>query len=394
MIFQKRLIWWNSIDLKALANIIFIMLIGMLLLTSAGSGTAEKLGLPYYFFIKKQLIFLLIGILTIFILSALDEKYIKKMILIGFILTLISLVSMIFFGSTIKGSKRWMNIGGLSLQPSEFLKPFYTCFLAIILSHTKKKINMKKFSICILLNILVAILLLLQPDFGMTITNTIVTFSLFFVAGIKLSWLFLFLVTLVCSIYGAYLFLPHVTKRFDNFMNPINSSNYQVRQSLSSYLNSGFFGKGPGEGTIKYALPDAHTDFIFAVGAEEFGLIFCIIVIIAFAIFILRALWNLTKSSNLFHIYAIYTIVIHFAIQLLFNIGVTLNLFPTKGMTLPFISYGGSSVLAFSISAGIYLNLSKDHKLNHLSRNKKFLFVEDYSKKVINKKNMDTLRYK
>ena len=200
---------------------------------------------------------------------------------------------------------------------------------------------------------------------------------MFFVAGIKLSWLLLVLVFFFCGIYGAYLFFPHVAKRIDKFMDPTNSSNYQVQKSISSYLNGGFFGKGPGEGTVKYVLPDAHTDFIFAVGAEEFGLIFCIIIVVAFAIFILRAFWNLTKSSNLFHIYAIFGIMMHFAMQFLFNIGVTLNIFPTKGMTLPFISYGGSSMLAFSIAAGIYLNLSKDRQSDNLSQNKKFFYVKD-----------------
>jgi len=375
--FKRKFIWWNSIDVKALINIIFIMLLGILLLTSAGSGISEKLGLSHYYFVKKQLAFLLVGIFTILFLSALNEKYIRRIIFIGFIATIILLILVIFFGDSTKGAKRWLNIMGFSLQPSEFLKPFYTCFIAIILSHEKSKMNFKIFCICVFFNALIAILLLLQPDFGMTITNTIATFSLFFIAGIKLSWLLLVLVIFVCGIYGAYLFFPHVAKRIDKFMDPTNSSNYQVQKSVSSYLNGGFFGKGPGEGTIKYVLPDAHTDFIFAVGAEEFGLIFCLIIIVAFAIFILRALWSLTKFSNLFHVYAIFGIMMHFAMQFLFNIGVTLNIFPTKGMTLPFISYGGSSMLAFSIAAGIYLNLSKDRKLNNLSQNKKFFFVED-----------------
>ena len=375
--FKRKFTWWNSIDVKALINIIFIMLLGILLLTSAGSGVSEKLGLSHYYFVKKQLAFLLVGIFTILFLSALNEKYIRRIIFIGFIATIILLILVIFFGDATKGAKRWLNIMGFSLQPSEFLKPFYTCFIAIILSHEKSKINFKIFCICVFFNALIAILLLLQPDFGMTITNTIATFSLFFIAGIKLSWLLLVLVIFVCGIYSAYLFFPHVAQRIDKFMDPTNSSNYQVQKSVSSYLNGGFFGKGPGEGTIKYVLPDAHTDFIFAVGAEEFGLIFCMIIIVAFATFILRALWSLTKCSNLFHVYAIFGIIMHFAMQFLFNIGVTLNIFPTKGMTLPFISYGGSSMLAFSIAAGIYLNLSKNRKLNNLSQNKRFFFVED-----------------
>ena len=373
--FKNKLL--NTIDIKAFINIIFIMLLGILLLTSAGSAVAEKLGLPHYYFVKKQLSFLFVSIVVILFLASLNEKLIKRVIFIGFICTIILLIIVIFFGDATKGSKRWISLFGFSLQPSEFLKPFYTCFIAIILSYQKIRINFKIFSICVFFNIIIAILLLLQPDFGMTVTNTIATFSLFFVAGIKLSWLLFILIIFCFGIYGAYLFFPHVAKRIDKFIDPVNSSNYQVQKSISSYLKGGFFGKGPGEGTIKYVLPDAHTDFIFAVGAEEFGLIFCIIIINAFAIFILRGFWSLTKISNLFHVYAIFGIMMHFSMQFLFNIGVTLNIFPTKGMTLPFISYGGSSMLAFSIASGIYLNLSKTTKLNNLSQSRKFIFIEE-----------------
>ena len=369
--------WWDSIDLVAVANIVFIMLLGILLLASAGTGVAEKLGLPSYYFVKRQLVFLVLGLGIILFLSTVSEKFIRKIILVGFIATIVLLILVIFFGDTIKGAKRWLNIFGFSLQPSEFLKPFYTCFLAIILSYEKIKVNLKMFCICMFLNMLVAILLLLQPDFGVTVTNSIATFALLFIAGIKLSWLLIMLALFIFATYIAYLFFPHITQRVDKFISPVNSSNYQIQKSLSSYLDGGLFGKGAGEGTIKYVLPDAHTDFIFAVGAEEFGVIFCILIILSFTFFILRGFWSLTKVSDLFYIYAIFGILLHFSMQFLFNIGVTLNLFPTKGMTLPFISYGGSSVIAFSIATGIYINLStKKHISNTLSP-KKFLFIQE-----------------
>ncbi len=369
--------WWDSIDLVAVANIVFIMLLGILLLASAGTGVAEKLGLPSYYFVKRQLVFLVLGLGIILFLSTVSEKFIRKIILVGFIATIVLLILVIFFGDTIKGAKRWLNIFGFSLQPSEFLKPFYTCFLAIILSDEKIKVNLKMFCTCMFLNILVAILLLLQPDFGVTVTNSIATFASLFIAGIKLSWLLIMLAFFIFATYIAYLFFPHVTQRVDKFISPVDSSNYQIQKSLSSYLDGGLFGKGAGEGTIKYVLPDAHTDFIFAVGAEEFGVIFCILIILSFTFFILRGFWSLTKVSDLFYIYAIFGILLHFSMQFLFNIGVTLNLFPTKGMTLPFISYGGSSVIAFSIATGIYINLStKKHISNTLSP-KKFLFIQE-----------------
>ena len=366
-----------SIDLTAVVNIIFIMLLGILLLTSAGMGVAEKLGLSSYYFVKRQLVFLLFGLIIILFLSTISEKFIRKIILVGFIITIAFLVAVIFFGDSIKGAKRWLNIFGLSLQPSEFLKPFYTCFLAIILSYEKVKVNFKIFCICMFFNLLIVILLILQPDFGMAVTNTIVTVALLFIAGIKLSWLIIVFTFCMFAVYVAYLSFPHVAQRIDRFINPVNSENYQVQKSLSSYLDGGLFGKGPGEGTIKYVLPDAHTDFILAVGAEEFGIIFCILIIALFAIFILRGIWNLTKLSNLFHIYAIFGILLHFAMQFLFNIGVTLNLLPTKGMTLPFISYGGSSIIAFSIATGIYFNLSSQRESFSRSIPGKFMFIQE-----------------
>lgn len=366
-----------SIDLTAVVNIIFIMLLGILLLTSAGMGVAEKLGLSSYYFVKRQLVFLLFGLIIILFLSTISEKSIRKIILVGFIITIAFLVAVIFFGDSIKGAKRWLDIFGLSLQPSEFLKPFYTCFLAIILSYEKAKVNFKIFCICMFFNLLIVILLILQPDFGMAVTNTIVTVALLFIAGIKLSWLIIVFTFCMFAVYVAYLSFPHVAQRIDRFINPVNSENYQVQKSLSSYLDGGLFGKGPGEGTIKYVLPDAHTDFILAVGAEEFGIIFCILIIALFAIFILRGIWNLTKLSNLFHIYAIFGILLHFAMQFLFNIGVTLNLLPTKGMTLPFISYGGSSIIAFSIATGIYFNLSSQRESFSRSIPGKFMFIQE-----------------
>lgn len=384
-VYKYRMMKLAFIDIKALINIIFLMFLGLLLITSAGSGIAEKLGLSYYYFVKKQSMFTLIGIFIMIIMSILDEQNIRKIIIIGFVITVTLLILVIFYGDVTKGAKRWINIYGLTIQPSEFLKPFYTCFIALILAYKKVRINFTILCTCITINNIIVILLLLEPDFGMTVTNIIVTFALVFIAGIKISWLLFIFISFLIFLYSAYSIFPHVAIRINKFFDPTSSLNCQVQQSISSYLKGGFFGKGPGEGTIKYILPDAHTDFIFAVGAEEFGFIFCMIVIIAFSFFILRGLWRLTEISNLFHIYAVFGIMMHFFLQFFFNIGVTLNILPTKGTTLPFISYGGSSILAFSIAAGIYLNLSKSRQENHLLQKQQFFFVgDDYNNKRTN----------
>ena len=369
--------FFHGVDLGVFFNLIIIMLLGLLLLASAGSVVAGKLGLPEHHFLKKQLIFLFIGILIIIFISNLSEKCIRRLIFLGFVITVILLLLVLFLGEITKGAKRWITLCGFSMQPSEFLKPFYTSFIAIILSSEKDKFNTKNFYICIVLNCLIVTLLLLQPDFGMTVTNTIATFSLLFIAGIKLSWLLIILILSFFGFYAAYISLPHVAERINKFFTPASMSNYQVHKSMSSYLKGGFIGKGPGEGTIKYLLPDAHTDFIFAVGAEEYGLVFCIIIILAFAIFIFKGLLSTTYMNNLFHIYTIFGVILHFTMQFILNIGVTLNIFPTKGVTLPFISYGGSSIIAFSISVGIYLNLLKTRKLNSVSSKGRFIYIEE-----------------
>jgi len=351
------------------------MALGLLLLASAGGAVAEKIGLMHYFFLQRQIIFLFVGIFVMLILTQFNEKWIKRLIFVGFIVTLVLLILIPFVGDSTKGAKRWINIGSFSLQPSEFLKPFYMGFLAIMLAQLNQRINFKMFLLCLCINAIVISLFILQPDFGMAITNTLVMLSMVFIAGLKISWILLLICCLGVFFYCGYIFFPHVSKRIDQFLSPIDNNNYQVSKSISSYLDGGFFGKGPGEGTIKYVLPDAHTDFIFAVAAEEFGMIFCLLLIFCFGSFVIRGFWNLGKQSQPFNIFASFGVLMHFSLQFIFNIGVTLNIFPTKGMTLPFISYGGSSIIAFSIAAGIFLNVSKSN-FNQTTDKRKFLFVK------------------
>ena len=370
---RKKLKIYHGVDINILLNIMIIMFLGIFALASAELGVIKRLDLPKYYFIKKQSLFLLIGTFVMLVFPTLSEKKIKRLIFVGFITVLILLVFVLLRGNLTKGAKRWLTLYNITIQPSEFLKPFYTCFIAKILSYRKNSLTTRIFFICIAFHCVISTLLLLQPDFGMYITNTIVIVALFFIAGIKLCWLILITIVFFFLIYLLYLTLPHVTQRINRFFNPTNMSNYQIQQSLYSYVNGGFLGKGPGEGTIKYVLPDAHTDFIFAVCAEEFGLSFCIIIITTFVVFLSRVFYKLTKMTNLFHIYSIFGILIHFAIQVFFNIAVTLDILPIKGTTLPFISYGGSSILSFSFAIGIYLNMTK--KQNECYSKQKF-FIE------------------
>lgn len=338
-----------------------------------------------------------------------NEYQIKKIGVIGFVLCIILLILTLLLGDTVKGAKRWLSLPGISLQPSELIKPFYAIVIAMILSSEHNKsiknlirhthfgqnnrpttknvseinssinthiinsninndnsdiiasFNLKRFYLCFIIHIFIILLLILQPDFGMTVTISVVTGIQLFVAG--LPWIIIILI-LCCFIgLGFFLYhtLPYIAKRIDSFTANDDGYNYQVQKSLESYTNGGFFGTGPGEGSVKYFLPDSHADFIFAVAGEEMGAIFCIFIVLLIAFIVLRTIINISKLNNTYSIYVGISTIMYVAFQAIFNIGVTMHLFPTKGMTLPFISYGGSSIIASSISIGICLSAMRHH---------------------------------
>ncbi len=351
--------WFLSIDKVHLLLLIALILIGTFLVFSGSPPVATRLKLPTLFFFKKHLIYLTIGIVILLFFSFIDTIYIKHLSLIAFFICVIMLVTVLFLGQEVKGAKRWLNILGFTLQPSELLKPFYIVVMSRILS---LKISIKRFpsyKIAFLLHIIITMLLLKQPDFGMTISYTIIFITLLFLSGINYIWLPIGASVLGIMISAAYLYFPHVAFRINSFLAGDNNANYQVEKSLESYLNGGLFGQGPMGGSIKNYLPDSHTDFIFAVAGEELGAILTALVIILIFCIAFRGLVRALKLNDPFQIYVVAGISVLFAFQSVFNIGVSLNLFPTKGMTLPFISYGGSSTFSFMILFGILLNFTK-----------------------------------
>jgi cell division protein FtsW len=209
------------------------------------------------------------------------------------------------------------------------------------------------------LYLLVAALIIIQPDFGMLVMITGAFGIQLFVAGMPLFWILLAMITSGFGVIGAYFWLPHVTRRINNFLDPESSENYQVTKSIMAFEHGGMYGRGPGEGTVKQVLPDSHTDFIFAVAGEEFGAIICLIVVCIFAYIVIRSTIKIINEEDKFTQLATTGIISQFALQTIINMGVTLNLLPTKGMTLPFISYGGCSTLAISIAIGMLLGFSR-----------------------------------
>ena len=350
--------WWKVIDQQTIIAMVILLAFSLMLVTTASPAVANRIGLTDNYFSSRHVVFLTLAVIIILTFSLLDKKWIRRLAIFGFLGSLLMLVLVKFYGFEVKGATRWINIGGFSYQPSEFMKPFFAVVTGWILSlHYYEEFP--SFKVCFMLFISVAALLIIQPDFGMLVMVSAVFGIQLFVAGLPIIWLFIAIFASVFGSIGAYLLLPHVASRINRFLDPVNSENYQITRSLEAFESGGLYGKGPGEGSVKQFLPDSHTDFIFAVAGEEFGAIICLMIIITFAYIVIRILINLLHEDDKFIQIAAIGIISQFGLQAVINMGVSLNLLPTKGMTLPFISYGGSSTLAISTGMGMLLGLTK-----------------------------------
>jgi cell division protein FtsW len=351
--------WWRIIDQQVFIALLILFLFSLILVTTASPAVANRIGLTENYFSTRQVIFLSIAGLFIILFSSLDKKWIKRVSILGFLFSIVMLVMVKFYGYEVKGATRWISLVGFSYQPSEFMKPFFAVVIGWILSLKNDDNDFPSLKISLFLYCLVTLLLVIQPDFGMIVMATTVFGIQLFISGLPLIWIILSLILGFSGIISAYLLLPHVASRINKFLDPSNTENYQVSKSIMAFKEGGLYGRGPGEGIVKQHIPDSHTDFIFAVAGEEFGAIICLIIISIFAFVVLRILLKLIKENDKFTQIAAIGIISQFGLQSVINIGVTLNLLPTKGMTLPFISYGGSSTLAMSIAIGMLLGLTK-----------------------------------
>ena len=351
--------WWRGIDQQTIIALGLLFAFSLMLVTTASPAVAMRIGLEESYFSTRQVAYLLIAATVIFVLSFMDRYLIKRGAIIGFMLSFILLILVKFFGYEVKGAKRWINIIGFSMQPSEFLKPCFSVMTAWILAMREN--NVPSFSISISLYAVVALVLITQPDFGMLIMVTAVWCVQLFISGLPILWILIAIAGGIMGIFGAYTMLPHVAQRINSFLDPATSENYQVTKSIAAFENGGLYGRGPGEGSVKQVLPDSHTDFIFAVAGEEFGAVVCLIIAAIFAFIVIRGLVMLVYEEDRFTILASVGLLSQFGLQSIINMGVTLNLLPTKGMTLPFISYGGSSTLSVAIGMGMLLALTRQH---------------------------------
>ena len=355
--------WWWTVDRWTFGAILAIICLGVLLSFAASPPVAERLNLGTFFFVKRHIVMVVPAILTIMAISLLSPKQIRRVAVLLYLLGICLLIMTLFSGTEIKGARRWLMLGGMSIQSSEFVKPAFTILVAWMLAEKYRNPQFPGLLMSLILLGLLVLLLLLQPDLGMTLLVVSTWVGQLFIAGMPLLWMGLLAGSGIIGLCGAYFLFPHVTRRIDQFLDPSSGDPrhdlYQVYQSLEAFKNGGFFGKGPGEGIIKKSVPDAHADFVFAVAGEEFGLILCLILVGLFAFIALRSLLRTMQNSSIFIIMATAGLAIQFGLQAFVNMASALHLIPTKGMTMPFISYGGSSLLALAISMGMLLALTR-----------------------------------
>ncbi len=353
-------LWWWTIDRYLLTSFFILMMFGILLVMASSQHLAENLNIPSHYFTIRHILYGALSIPIIIFFSILNERQIKMICILGIIITTVLLFVILFDGEKIKGAQRWFYIGGLSFQPSEIGKPLYVVFNAWLLSLWIEKTKFPGWMWSIASIILISSLLLLQPDLGMTIVMMFTWGFQLFIAGIPLILILCLIIAFPIFMIFSYQHFYHVKLRIDNFL---EGKTYQVSKSLQSFESGGFWGKGPGEGFYKKSLPDAHSDFVFAVAAEEYGALICGVIIIIYGLIIIRSFYYTINNNNLFFILAIGGLAFQFGFQSLIHMASNTDLIPTKGTTLPFLSYGGSSLLASAITAGIILSLTKRSNL-------------------------------
>ncbi|MDR6818352.1 cell division protein FtsW [Neorhizobium sp. 2083] len=350
--------WFWTIDRFFLVAFVLLMGVGFMLSFAASPAVAERIGLDSFHFVERHALFLLPSLIVMVGLSFLTPRQVRRTAIVLLIIALALMVLALFFGVEVKGSRRWIGVGVFSIQPSEFMKPAFVVVCAWLFAEHARQPEIPGNLFAIILFGIVAALLVAQPDLGQTILTSVVWGGMFFMAGMPWLWIVMLGGVGAGGIVTAYYMLPHVTARFDKFLTG-EGDRFQIETAHEAILQGGWFGQGPGEGIVKRILPDSHTDFVFSVAAEEFGIIFCMALVAIFAFIVLRGLNHAFKERNDFNRFAVAGLVLQIGMQSLINIGVNLELMPAKGMTLPLISYGGSSMIAICITAGFILALTR-----------------------------------
>lgn len=351
--------WWWSVDRPLLAAILALAALGVGLVVTASPAVATRLNADPMHFVIRHAVFLVPALGAMFLCSLLSPRQIWRLATFMCVAGVVGILVTLFWGTEIKGATRWITLFGLSVQPSEFIKPAFVVFSGWLLARQKTTEGFPGLLLAFGFYVLVTTLLMSQPDLGMTVVVTATFFAMIFLAGCPLRYIVMMILGGILFMVAIYYSFDHVHSRINRFLDPSSGDTYQVDRSLEAFANGGLLGTGPGGGQVKMQLPDAHSDFIFSVAAEELGLIFTILLMALYAFIILRGFQRLRASNSVFAMLGGGGLLVMLGVQACIHMGSATQILPAKGMTLPMISYGGSSLVAVGITMGIILALTK-----------------------------------
>ena len=370
--------WWWTVDRWTLAALLALIGFGYVMMLAASPAVAERVigSASRSLLLLKQVVFLGLAAALMMAVSLLSPRAVRRVAALGCLGALALTAATLVIGFETKGARRWLNIPLLgTMQPSEFLKPCLAVVAAWMLAQGKAAAAERMAearrgfgllhpqaywpAAAVALVGVVAVVLKSQPDIGMLMVVLSVFLAQFFVAGLNVLLVGMTAGLVAAGGVGAYFVLPHVRSRVDRFLDPSSGDTFQITKAMEAFGHGGLFGRGPGEGRVKNALPDAHADFVFAVAGEEFGFVVCMVILALFAFVVVRGLVRLVAESDMFVVLAATGLLAQFGLQAFVNMASSLHLIPTKGMTLPFVSYGGSSVLAIALGMGMLLALTR-----------------------------------
>jgi cell division protein FtsW len=351
--------WWWTVDRLLLGALVALVLIGIVLLLAASPPVAIRLGADPFHFVNRQALYMIPALAALGMTSLLTPRQVRRVAMIVFLVSLALVLSTLVLGAEIKGARRWINLFGIGIQPSEFLKPSFVVLAAWAFAESARRPEMPSTMIAVSLLGVSIVPLVLQPDIGQSVLLVLIWCALFFLSGLAWKWAIGLVSTAIAAVFAAYQFIPHVANRIQRFIDPSSGDTFQIDAAIESFVRGGWLGRGPGEGTVKRILPDGHADFVFAVAAEEFGIALCLFLVSLFAFVVLRALFHAQRDEDPFARLAISGLALLFGLQSSIAMAVNLHLLPAKGMTLPFISYGGSSLISLAYGMGMLVALTR-----------------------------------
>jgi cell division protein FtsW len=353
-------LWWWTTDRLLLGAVALLIGLGVMLSFGSSPAAAARIGLsdPFHFAVR-QCFYGSVAAVIVVAVSALSPKGVRRLAFLVYTIAIVIMMMLPVVGHSAKGAARWLQIGGFSLQPSEFMKPALIILASWMFAEAQKGEGVPGVSIAFALYGLAVGLLLMEPDVGQTVLITVAFGAAFFMAGVPFAWMVRLAAAAVGGFVVIYFTFGHVAARFHKFLSPDKADTHQIDRAAEAIAAGGLFGRGPGEGVMKRHVPDLHTDFIYSVAAEEFGLVFSLALIAVFGVVVVRGLYKAMKLSDPFEQVAASGLFVLVGQQAFINIAVNLNMIPTKGMTLPFISYGGSSMLAMGLTLGMALALTR-----------------------------------